>query len=211
VLKEAKAANIPVFLSDREVDVTDKSLFVTHFSADFDSEGRLAGTWLAQASKGNCNIVELQGIVGSAPAIERKKGFEAAISSFPNMKIVRSKNGDFTTEGGRTAMEALIKSTNGLKGVCAVFAHNDDMQLGAIDAMKQFGLRPGEDILMVSIDYVTAMRAALAAGDANASVEIRSAIGKYIYPVVINYLKNLRELPKWVVIHDDLHTASRRG
>src|SRR5215469_319293 len=83
VLKEAKAAGIPVFLADRDVDVADKSLFVTRISADFNLEGKLAGAWLAQASKGNCQIVELQGTVGSAPAIERKKGFEAVIALFP--------------------------------------------------------------------------------------------------------------------------------
>ena len=83
VLTEAKKAGIPVFLADRDVDTADKSLFVTRISADFNLEGRLAGAWLAQASKGNCNIVEVQGTTGAAPAIERKKGFEAVISDFP--------------------------------------------------------------------------------------------------------------------------------
>src|SRR5208283_1826047 len=130
VLEEAKKANIPVFLADRDVDVADKSLFVTRISADFNLEGRLAGAWLAQASKGNCNIVELQGTVGSAPAIERKKGFEAIISNFPNMKIVKTQSGNFTTDGGKQVMEAFIKATDNLKGICGVFAHNDNMQLG---------------------------------------------------------------------------------
>src|SRR5215471_19246605 len=91
VLKEAKAAKIPVFLADRDVDTADKSLFVTRISADFNLEGKLAGAWLAQASKGNCQIVELQGTTGSAPAIERKKGFEAVIANFPGMKIVKTQ------------------------------------------------------------------------------------------------------------------------
>ncbi len=208
VLEEAKKAGIPVFLADRDVDA-DKSLFVTRISADFNLEGRLAGAWLAQASVGNCNIVELQGTVGSAPAIERKKGFEAVISNFPNMKIVKTQSGEFTTDGGKRVMEAFIKSTDNLKGVCGVFAHNDNMQLGAIQAMKEAGLKPGKDFLMVSVDYVPAMKEALEAGDANASVELRSAIGKYIYPVVLGYLKNKsEELPKWVVIPSDLHRAA---
>ena len=181
---DAKKAGIPVFLADRDVEVLTRSLFVARISADFNLEGKLAGAWLAQASKGNCQIVELQGTVGSAPAIERKKGFEAVISLFPDMKIVKSQSGDFTTEGGKKVMEAFIKATDNLKGVCGVFAHNDNMQLGAIQAMKEAGLKPGKDFLMVSVDYVPAMKEALAAGDANASVELRSAIGKYIYPVV---------------------------
>src|ERR1700678_2376959 len=96
VLQEAKTAGIPVFLADRDVDVADKSLFVTRISADFNLEGKLASACVGEASKGNCNIVELQGTVGAAPAIERKKGFEAIISNFPNMKIVKSQSGDFT-------------------------------------------------------------------------------------------------------------------
>jgi ABC-type sugar transport system substrate-binding protein len=211
VLKEAKDAGIPVFLADRDVDVADKSLFVTRISADFNLEGRLAGAWLAQASKGNCNIVELQGTTGSAPAIERNKGFEAVIANFPSMKIVKSQSGDFTTEGGKKVMEAFIKSTDNLKDICASFAHNDNMQLGAIQAMKEAGLKPGKETLMVSVDYVPAMKDALGAGDANASVELRSAIGKYIYPVVLQYLKDKKELPKWVVIPSDLHTAATPG
>jgi galactofuranose transport system substrate-binding protein len=208
VLEEAKKAKIPVFLADRDVDVSDKSLFVTRISADFNLEGKLAGAWLAQASKGNCNIVELQGTVGSAPAIERKKGFEAIISNFPDMKIVKTQSGDFTTDGGKKVMEAFIKSTDNLKGICGVFAHNDNMQLGAIQAMKEAGLKPGRDFLMVSVDYVPAMKEALAGGDANASVELRSAIGKYIYPVVTDWLKSPKDLPKWVKIPSDLHTAA---
>jgi ABC-type sugar transport system substrate-binding protein len=210
VLEEAKKAGIPVFLADRDVDA-DKSLFVTRISADFNLEGKLAGAWLAQASKGTCNIVELQGTVGSAPAIERKKGFEAIISNFPNMKIVKTQSGDFTTDGGKKVMEAFIKSTDNLKGICGVFAHNDNMQLGAIQAMKEAGLKPGKDFLMVSVDYVPAMKEALAAGDSNASVELRSAIGKYIYPVMLGYLKDHKELPKWVVIPSDLHAAATPG
>jgi ABC-type sugar transport system substrate-binding protein len=208
VLEEAKKAGIPVFLADRDVDVKDKSLFVTRISADFNLEGRLAGAWLAQASKGQCNIIEEQGTVGAAPAIERKKGFEAVISLFPNMKIVKTQSGDFTTEGGKKVAEAFIKATDNLKGICASFAHNDNMQLGVIQALKEAGLKPGKDILLVSVDYVPAMKEALAAGEANASVELRSAIGRFIYPVVIQYLKDHKELSKHVVIPSDLHVAA---
>lgn len=208
VLREAKDAEIPVFLVDRDVDVEDKSLYVTRISADFNLEGKLAGAWLAAASKGTCKVVELQGTTGSAPAIERKKGFEAVIDQFPAMEIVQTQSGDFTTEGGKKVMEAFIKSTNNLEGICASFAHNDNMQLGAIQAMKEAGLKPGEDVLMVSVDYVPAIKDALAAGEANASVELRSAVGEFIYPVVLDYIKNPTELDKWIVIPSDLHTAN---
>ncbi len=207
VLQEAKRASIPVFIVDRDVEIEDKSLTVTRISADFNLEGKLAAAWLAAKSRGNCEIVELQGTVGSAAAIERKKGFEAVIAQFPAMEIVRSQSGDFTTEGGKKVMEAFIKATDNLSGICASFAHNDNMQLGAIQAMKEAGLNPGTDVLMVSVDYVPAMIKALDAGEANASVELLSAIGKYIYPVVLDYLKEPKELPDWIVIPSDIHAA----
>ena len=206
VLKEAKEAKIPVFLADRDVE-SDKDLYVTRISADFNLEGRLAGAWLAAAAKGKCNVVELQGTVGSAPAIERKKGFEAVIKEFPDIKIVKSQSGDFTTAGGKEVTESFIKATDGFKDVCAVYAHNDNMQLGAIQAMKEAGLKPGKDYLMVSVDGVPDMFKAIKAGDANASVELRSDIGKDIYDVVEAYLKGKHDFPKWVKIASDLHTA----
>jgi ABC-type sugar transport system substrate-binding protein len=207
VLQEARAAGIPVFIADRAVE-SDPSLFVARIAADFNLEGRLAATWLAQASRGNCNIVELQGTVGSAPAIERKKGFGAIIAQFPDMRIVRSESGDFTTAGGRQVMEDLIRATNGLKGVCAVWAHNDNMILGAIQAMTAAGLHPGKDKLMVSVDGVPAIYRAMLAGQSNASVELKSEIGRYIYDVVQDYLAGKRDYPKWVLIPSDLHTPA---
>ncbi|GAA3859871.1 ABC transporter substrate-binding protein [Celeribacter arenosi] len=208
VLEEAKDAEIPVFLVDRDVDVEDKSLYVSRISADFNLEGKIAGAWLATESLGSCKIVEMQGTTGSAPAIERKGGFEAVIDQFPAMEIVATQSGDFTTEGGKKVMEAFIKSTNNLDGICAAFAHNDNMQLGAIQAMKEAGLKPGEDVLMVSVDYVPAIVDAMNAGEANASVELRSAVAEFIYPVITDYLDSPTDLPKWIVIPSDLHVAN---
>jgi ABC-type sugar transport system substrate-binding protein len=205
VLREAQAAQIPVFIADRSVDA-DPSLFVARIGNDTNLEGRLAGSWLAQASRGRCNIVELQGTIGSAPAIGRKTGFAALIGQFPGMRIIRSGSGDFTDEGGRRVMQEFIKSTGGLNGVCAVWAHNDNMLLGAIEAMKAAGLHPGKDILTISVDGVPGIYRAMLAGEANASVEVRSDIGKFVFDVVQGYLGGKRDYPKWVLIPSDLHT-----
>jgi galactofuranose transport system substrate-binding protein len=205
VLKEAQAAHIPVFIADRSVDA-DPSLFVARIGNDTNFEGRLAGAWLAQASRGQCSIVELQGSPGSAPAIGRKTGFAAVIGQFPGMRIIRSESGGFTTEGGRRVMTGFIEATGRLKNVCAVWAHNDDMLLGAIGAMKSAGLRPGKDVLTISVDGVPNIYRAMLAGDANASVEVKSDIGANIFEVVQGYLHGKRDYPKWVVIPTDLHT-----
>lgn len=205
VLKEAHAANIPVFIADRSVDA-DPSLFVARVGNDTNLEGRLAGAWLAQATRGRCNILELQGTIGAAPTIGRKGGFATVIALFPGMRIIRSESGNFTAEGGRDVMTHFIKATDGLKDVCAVWAHNDDMMLGAVSAMKAAGLHPGKDFITLSVDGVPGIYRAMMAGDVNASVEVKSDIGKYIFDVVQGYLGGKHDYPKWVLIPTDLHT-----
>ena len=153
VMREIKKAGIPVVLSDRAVKVSDDSLYVTFIGSDFVEEGRRAGNWLAKATDGKAVIAELVGTPGSAPAIDRKTGFEEVIAKYPDMKIVKSQSGDFTRAKGKEVMEAFLKSPDG-KNITALFAHNDDMALGAIQAMEEAGIKPGKDILIVSIDGV---------------------------------------------------------
>jgi ABC-type sugar transport system substrate-binding protein len=204
VLKEARAANIPVFIADRSVDA-EPSLFVARIGNDTNLEGRLAGSWLAQASRGRCSIVELQGTIGAAPTIGRKAGFATVIALFPGMRIIRSESGDFTEAGGRRVMAEFINSTDGLKDVCAVWAHNDDMMLGAIEVMKSAGLHPGKNVLTISADGVPGIYRAMLKWEANASVEVKADIGKYIFDVVQGYLAGKHDYPKWVLIPTDLH------
>ncbi|MDU7915724.1 MAG: ABC transporter substrate-binding protein, partial [Klebsiella grimontii] len=148
VLKEAKEAKIPVFLLDRSIDVKDKDLYMTTVTANNVLEGQLIGEWLVKTVDGKpCNVVELQGTVGASVAIDRKKGFAEAISKASNIKIIRSQSGDFTRSKGKEVMESFIKAENNGKNICMVYAHNDDMVIGAIQAIKEAGLKPGKDIL----------------------------------------------------------------
>jgi simple sugar transport system substrate-binding protein len=154
VLREAKNAKIPVILTDRAVKVSDPSLYVSFIGSDFVEEGRRAGRWLLDYDKKiggkPLNIVELQGTVGSAPATDRKTGFAEVIASNPKLKIIRSQTGDFTRAKGKEVMEAFLKSEG--KNINVLFAHNDDMAIGAIQAIEEAGLKPGKDIVIVSID-----------------------------------------------------------
>jgi galactofuranose transport system substrate-binding protein len=203
----AKAAGIPVFIADRAVDA-DPQLFVARIAADFNLEGRLAAAWLAQATRGTCGIVELRGTEGAEPTIQRHKGFLAVLAQFPNMRILRSGSGGFTSEGGKHVMEGFLRAPEGMKDVCAVFAHNDNMLLGAIEAMHAAGLHPGHDPLAISVDGVPDIFRAMQAGDANMSVELKADIGKYIFDVVQGYLAGKHNFPKWVLIPSDLHTPA---
>jgi galactofuranose transport system substrate-binding protein len=184
VLQEAKAAHIPVILTDRAVDSTDKSLYVTFMGSDFVEEGRKAGHWLENFEKGKqgpINIVELQGTVGSAPAIDRKKGFEEVISKDSRFKITRSQTGDFTRAKGKEVMEAFLKAD---KNIQVLYAHNDDMAIGAIQAIEEAGLKPGKDITIISIDGVKGAFEAMMAGKLNVTVECSPLLGPQLMSAV---------------------------
>ena len=176
VLNEAKRANIPVILTDRAVDSKDTSLYKTFLGSDFVVEGNKAGEWAVKefADAKEVNIAELQGTTGSAPAVDRKKGFEDVISKDPKFKITQSQTGEFTRAKGKEVMEAFLKSG---KPIDLLFAHNDDMALGAIEAIEGAGKVPGKDIKIVSIDAVKDGMQALADGKINYIVECNPLLG----------------------------------
>lgn len=180
VLRDAKAAGIPVILADRVVTVSDPSLYVTFIGADFVEEGRKAATWLAAKTGNHAVIAELEGSVGSAPANDRKKGFAEGISKHPGMKVVWSQSGDFTRSKGKEALEAFLKTPDG-KTVTAVYAHNDDMALGAVQALEEAGKVPGRDVTVVGIDGVRAAFESVAAGKMGCTVECTPLIGPLVF------------------------------
>jgi simple sugar transport system substrate-binding protein len=207
VLREIKAAGIPVLLSDRTVDVSDDTLFVTFIGSDFVEEGRRAANWLAQATGGKANIAELQGTPGSAPANDRKKGFEEVLAQHPEMRIVKSQSGDFTRAKGKEVMESFLKSSEGAT-LNALYAHNDDMALGAIQAIEEAGRKPGSDILVVSIDGVRGAFEAMAAGKLNCTVECNPLIGPQLFDA-IEALAAGRPVPKRIVIEEGVYEQSQ--
>ncbi|MEU6076801.1 ABC transporter substrate-binding protein [Micromonospora sp. NPDC047074] len=177
VLKEAKDAGIPVILTDRSVDSADKSLYKTFLGSDFVKEGRLAGEWLVEQTKsasGPVNIVELQGTTGSAPANDRKEGFAQAIAANPNLKIVASQSGDFKRADGKQVMEQFLKAN---PKIDVLFAHNDDMGLGALEAITAAGKVPGKDVTIITIDAVKDGMQALADGKFNFIAECSPLLG----------------------------------
>ena len=196
VLMEAKKAKIPVILTDRSIETKDPSLYVTMIGSDFNEEGQKAAKWLLENYKtpGDVNIVELQGTVGSAPAIERKKGFEEAIKADPRFKITRSQTGDFTRAKGKEVMEPFLKTD---KNTQVLSPHNDDMAIGAIQAIEAAGMKPGKDIIIVSIDAVKGAFEAMMAGKLNVTVECNPQLGPQLMTVV-KEVKAGKEQPKWV-------------
>ncbi|MFP3986344.1 ABC transporter substrate-binding protein [Streptomyces sp. E11-3] len=183
VLKEARDAKIPVILTDRAVDSADDSLYVTFIGSDFVEEGRRAGKWLVEDTKedGPFNIVVLEGTTGSAPANDRKKGFAEIVGKDKRFRFIASQTGDFTRAKGKEVMESFLKSH---KDIDVLFAHNDDMAIGAIQAIEEAGKKPGEDIRIVSIDGIKEAFQAMADGKINTVVECNPLIGPQVMDLV---------------------------
>jgi len=203
VLQEAKAANIPVILTDRSV-TADPSLFAGFIGSDFVEEGRKAGRWVVEKFKdgaGDVNIVELQGTVGAGPAIDRKKGFEEIIAANPRFKIIRSQSGDFTRTKGKEVMEAFLKAET--RKIDVLYAHNDDMAIGAIQAIEEAGKRPGRDILIVSIDAVKGAFEAMIAGKLNVTIECNPLLGPQLMTSVTEVVAG-RPIPKRIVVEEQI-------
>ncbi|PWE55458.1 sugar ABC transporter substrate-binding protein [Metarhizobium album] len=208
VLQEAKDAEIPVILLDRTVDSKD-DLYMTAVTSDLVHEGNVAGKWLVDTVAGKpCNVVELQGTTGSSPAIDRKKGFEEALAGKDNLKIIRSQTGDFTRTKGKEVMESFLKAEDGGKNICALYAHNDDMAVGAIQAIKEAGLKPGTDILVVSIDAVPDIFQAMAAGEANATVELTPNMAGPAFDALEAFRKDGTLPKKWIQTESKLYTQA---
>ena len=204
VLREAQAAKIPVVLTDRAVNAKGTSLYVTFMGSDFVEEGRKAGRWLVERMKGKTGevrIVELQGTVGSAPAIDRKKGFEEIVKADPKFKIVRSQTGDFTRAKGKEVMEAFLKAEG--KNINVLYAHNDDMAIGAIQAIEEAGLKPAQDITIVSIDGVKGAFQAMMAGKLNVSVECSPLLGPQLMTAVKDILAG-KPVPKRILTEEGI-------
>lgn len=199
VLRDVKSAGIPVILVDRGIKVADESLYATLIASDFVKEGEMAAEWLAKKTNGKANIVELQGTPGAAPAIDRKKGFAEGIAKYPEMKIIKSQTGEFTRAKGKEVMEAFLKSEG--KNINAVYAHNDDMALGAIQAIEEAGMKPGTDITIVSVDGIKPAFEAMVAGKLNATVECNPLLGPAVFDAIQKITAG-ETVPKKTVVED---------
>jgi simple sugar transport system substrate-binding protein len=208
VLKEAKDAKIPVILTDRAVDSKDTTLYKTFLGSDFIEEGKKAGQWLVEEYKSSTdpvNIVELQGTTGSAPANDRKAGFAQVIGAEPKFKIVASQTGDFTRAKGKEVMEAFLKSN---PDIDVLYAHNDDMGLGAIEAIEGAGKVPGKDIKIITVDAVKDGMQALSDGKINFIVECSPLLGPQLMDLAKKVLKG-EQVPARVVTEETTFTQEQ--
>jgi simple sugar transport system substrate-binding protein len=200
VLQEAKDAGIPVVLLDRLV-AEDDDLFYTFIGSDFVWEGERMAEIVVEETGGKARIAELQGTPGADPTIDRKKGFENIINKYPDMNIILSQTGDFNRTKGKEVMEAFLKAEG--ENIDVVYCHNDDMAIGAIQAIKEYGKDPGKDILVYSIDGIKDAFQAMVDGDLNAVVECTPLLGPQGFDALEAAWRG-ETLPKWVMSEDGI-------
>jgi galactofuranose transport system substrate-binding protein len=206
-VKKAKAAGIPVFLIDRNVD---QSLakpgddYVTFIGSDFIQEGKRAADWLIKKTGGKAKIIELEGTTGSSPANDRKKGFHDEIAKESGMQVVASQDGDFERNKGRQVAETLLQAH---PDTTAIFAHNDEMAIGAIAALEAAGKKPGKDVIVVSIDGEKDVLQAIIDGKLGATVECNPRFGPKAYETLEKYAAG-EKIPTKIINPDKFYDSS---
>ncbi|MFD9899997.1 ABC transporter substrate-binding protein [Mesorhizobium sp. NPDC059025] len=203
----AKKAGIPVILLDRSVDpklaVAGKD-YVTFIGSDFVEEGKRVAEWLVKNANGKTKIIELEGTTGSSPANDRKKGFDEAIKAAGGFEIVASQSGDFARDKGRQIAEALLQAHPDAN---VIYAHNDEMALGAIAALEAAGKKPGTDVLVLSIDGGKEAVQAIADGKIGAVVECNPRFGPIAYETLKRYAGG-EKIEAWVKNKDKFYDTS---
>lgn len=201
VFEEAKEAGIPVILVDRRADVSD-DLYTSYLGSDFIEEGRNAAKVMVDLLEEEGDVVELVGTVGSAPAIDRYKGFRQITQDYPGIEVIASESGDFTRAKGEEVMDDFLQ----LYGaeIDAVYSHNDDMAIGAIRAIEAYGLRPGKDIKIVSIDAIRDAFQAMIEGKLNATIECNPLLGPQFFELALQVV-NGESVPKWIPSEEEIY------
>ncbi len=200
VFQEAKDAGIPIILVDRRAAVPE-DFYVSYLGSDFLEEGRRAARIMTNLVDGKANIVELVGTIGSAPANDRYTGFREVLQNYPEMQIIDSESGDFTRARGWEVMTVFLQQHG--NQITAVYAHNDDMALGAIEAIEEYGLKPGVDIKIVSVDAARGAFEAMIAGKLNATVECNPLLGPQFFELALKVV-NGQSVARWVPSIEDV-------
>ena len=203
----AKAAGVPVFLVDRSVDPDVAQAgrdYVAFLGSDFIDQGRRAAEWLIENFEGEeGRIIELEGTTGSSPANDRQQGFDERIAEDDRFEILESRSGDFARDEGRQVMETLLQAH---PDVNVVYAHNDEMAIGAIQALEAAGRTPGEDVTIVSIDGTRDALQAIIDGEMGATVESSPFFGPLSCETMQRYAAG-EEIEPWVKVEDRIFTA----
>ena len=199
-LKAARDAGVPVFMVDREANAEICKDYLTFMGSNFIEQGERAAEWLVDATSGKAKIAELQGTVGASVTADRGEGFKTVIDENPGMEMVASQSGNFNRAEGQNVMEQIL---GGNPDLDAVYAHNDEMAIGAIQALKDAGRKPGEDVTVVSVDGTRDALQAIIDGDLGATVETNPRFGTLAFDTAKKFLSG-EQIPTRITVQDHL-------
>lgn len=207
ILQECRDAGIPTICVDRTIaQGKDSDLFTIYIGSDFESEGKSAVNWLVKymdetgRKNEQINIVQLEGTMGAAAQAGRKKAFEQNIARYPNYRIIKDQTGDFTRIGGNIVMKTWLNSPEADK-INVLFSQNDDMALGAIQALESAGKKPGKDIIIIGCDGIRDALSAISEGKMNCSIECNPLLGPAVMENAVKILTG-QPVKKWIVSED---------
>lgn len=204
VLKDAAAAGKVVVIQDRRIDAAD-NMFETFIGADFVEEGRKSADEICALLKDSAkkNVWELVGNVGSSAAKDRGQGFREKMGDC-GITVTNSQTANWSITEGKQVTEAWLKES---KDVQAIFAQNDEMALGAIEALKEAGLKPGVDVYVLSVDATAGAFKAMLAGELNVTVECNPLLAPQVYEAALK-AANGETLPKWIASQEGVFRAT---
>jgi len=194
VLQQAKDAGKIVIIEDRRIDAPE-DLYATYIGSDFAEEGRKAADEMCRLLEGmqGKNVWELVGNIGSSAAKDRGQGFREKMAAC-GIEITNSQTGNWSATEGKQVTEAWLKESKDVQGI---FAQNDEMGFGAIEALKEAGLTPGVDVKIISVDATAGAFDALLEGALNVTVECNPLLAPQVYEAALK-AANGETLPKWV-------------
>jgi galactofuranose transport system substrate-binding protein len=200
VLTEAKNANIPVIIVDRSVSA-DPSLYASHIGSDMVLEGERAALEFNKAFPDGGAVLELSGTTGSGAAVGRAEGFRKALND--NIEIIDSQTGNFTRAEAVPVMQAFLNKYKPGVDFQGIFIHNDDMGIGAIEALKAAGVQPGE-LFIVSVDGTRGGFQAMVDGWFQADVECNPLLGPQVFEMALN-LMNGKAIEREVLTNETVY------
>jgi ABC-type sugar transport system substrate-binding protein len=208
VLKEAASAGKLVMLEDRSVD-SSAALYYTRIGSDFVAEGQKSAVAMCDLLKSfsKKNVVEVSGAVGASAGIDRAKGFRQKMGDC-GISITASQTGNWAVADSKAVVEAWLKDPT-LKDFQGVFAHNDEEALGAIQAIKEAGLQPGKDVMVLGLDATKDGFAALIDGTLGADIECNPLLGPQVLDAALKGLNADATMPSFVPSNEGQFFASQ--